>query len=74
MTEEYYKEKVAEVLRNIPVEFHDSLKKIAWDWGHAYGYQEVYGVLLDLVDDLKEPINQFRQRCVKSCAGRVDII
>ena len=50
------------IMRDIPKEFHGTLSYMAYEKGHAYGYDEVRNILMGLVDDLKKPIKNFEQR------------
>jgi len=51
---------------NIPVEFQGALSHLAWEQGHAYGYNEVYIHLSDLVDALAEPIHKYGMNIKRS--------
>jgi hypothetical protein len=66
MTDEEYELKVKEELRDIPPEFHSAFRYMAYENGHAYGYEEVYGHLQDLVFHLAEPIQKYTERLKKS--------
>ena len=50
MNKEQYEEKAAELLKNVPKKYHEKIKNRAWEYGHAFGYSEVYTYLMDLVD------------------------
>lgn len=64
MTPEEYalKEKALFDENKVPEEFRARISHLAWEHGHAYGYQEVYGFLQDFVCDLIPAINKFAER------------
>ena len=65
MTEQEYKEKEADLLSGIPVELHGALSHLAYVEGHAYGYSEIHGHLVDYVDALEEPLKKLVKRLEK---------
>lgn len=62
MTQDEYIIKSEEALRDIPPEFHNAIRWNAWTHGHAYGYNEVYIHLLELVEDLSIPFQKYTKR------------
>jgi hypothetical protein len=62
MTQDEYDIKSEEALRDIPSEFHSAIRWNAWENGHAYGYDEVYIHLRDLVEALSIPIQEYTKR------------
>jgi hypothetical protein len=64
MVSSEYEIKREEVLKDIPIEFHNFLGNTAWDMGHASGYEEVLSILSNLVADIKESIDEFKSRLV----------
>jgi hypothetical protein len=62
MTQEEFDVKAEELLRDIPDEFRSILNYMAYERGHAYGYDEVLNILDELVYKFKEPIEQYTQR------------
>jgi hypothetical protein len=52
MTKEEYEILAEELLTNIPVKYHEGIKTLAWEWGHAYGYNEVYIHLQEIVETI----------------------
>lgn len=62
MTQDEYNIKSEEALRDIPPEFHSAFYWNAWTRGHAYGHEEVYIHLLDLVEALLIPIQEYTKR------------
>ena len=51
-----------EALKFIPAEFQKPIKKIAWDIGHAYGYNEVLIHIRDIADAFEMPIRAYHFR------------
>lgn len=49
MTEEEYNIKADELLKDVPEEYREGCKSLAYENGHAYGYNEVYNHLDDIV-------------------------
>ena len=68
VTDAEYAKKQAELLKEIPVEFHGPLSYLAYERGHAYGHDEVYSELQDLVYGLRDAIRAFEDRI------RVDLV
>lgn len=62
MTPQEFNEKEFELLQLVPLEFRAALSGLAYERGHAYGYEEVLGHLQNYVDTLVEPIEQFKLR------------
>jgi hypothetical protein len=62
MDQQEYENKCTEILVNIPSEFHSAMRQIAYELGHAYGYQEICSVLNDLAYFFTEPIRQYTKR------------
>jgi hypothetical protein len=62
MTEAQFTERQAQLLKDIPEDFHGALTHLAWEQGHSYGYEEVLGDLENLVTHLREPILRYGQR------------
>jgi len=62
MTDQEFSEKQISLLKNIPVEFHNALSYSAWEMGHSAGYEEVIGILSDLVGSFEDPIKKFEAR------------
>jgi len=48
----------AEILEDIPTQFHGFIMQYAWDQGHASGEFEVLSIMKDLAYGLKEPIRK----------------
>jgi len=65
MTKKEFETKQAELLSSIPKEFHKAMNHIAWEQGHAYGYNEVLLILNDMVYAFKEPCKEFENRIRK---------
>jgi hypothetical protein len=66
MTYEEYDIKSQEALKYIPLEFHSAFLYMAYDMGHAHGYYEVYGYLLDFIYNLEKPIQAYTNRLKNS--------
>jgi len=47
---------------NIPQEFRSAISHLAWERGHAYGYNEVEIHLFDLISALQDPIKAYEKR------------
>ena len=62
MTHEEYSNKQTELLKDIPVEFHNTLSYMAYENGHSNGYEECIIYLKEYISNLKDPIKQFQQR------------
>jgi hypothetical protein len=62
MTQEEFDVKAEELLRDIPDEFRSILNYMAYERGHAYGYDEVLNILDELVYKFKEPIEKYTWR------------
>lgn len=65
MTSEEYMTKQAELLERLPIELRTQVGYLAYDQGHSSGYEEVIGVLGELVTALEEPCKKLIAR-VKS--------
>lgn len=50
MSEEEYNIKAEKELKNVPKEYRKGCRSLAWELGHAYGYNEVYYYLQDIVE------------------------
>ena len=68
MTQEEFDVKAEELLRDIPDEFRNTLNYMAYERGHASGYEEVLNILSGLVYDLKAPIEQYTRRITSTKA------
>ncbi len=62
MTSEEYLEREERILSRVPEEFRSTLSCIAYERGHAYGYNEVLGHVYELVHDLLPAIEAFETR------------
>jgi len=62
MTEEEFNTRQIALLKDIPIEFRPCLSHMAWERGHAYGYEEVTSILSDFVSDMQAPISAFEKR------------
>ena len=64
MTDQEYadKEKALFDESKIPVEFRSALSYLAYERGHAYGLDEIWSELIDLVSGLQEPIKKYTER------------
>ena len=62
MTPAEYAAKADKLLQKTPKEFWGVMSGIAWDQGHANGYEEVLNVLSELVAVFEEPIREFETR------------
>ena len=60
-----FHEQQDEILKNIPVEFANALRDIAWEQGHSSGYSEVLMIVGDLVYRLKPAIAAYKARIAK---------
>jgi len=62
MTSSEFNQKQAEMLANVPVEFHSWLQGIAWDQGHSSGYENVISILEDLLYGFEEARAKYNKR------------
>ena len=62
MTVEQFEAKQAELLADIPQEFHAAIRYHAWEQGHSAGYEEVLIYVSDLADALTQPIKDYTKR------------
>ena len=64
MTSSEYETKAAELFtqEKIPMELRGPLSYLAYEAGHAYGYNEVWIKLQDFVDSIAKPIQDFERR------------
>jgi hypothetical protein len=62
MTANEFATKEKELLSQIPKEFHSAISYLAYDVGHAYGYEEIFIHLQDYVSTLTEPIEKYGKR------------
>lgn len=70
MTEEEYEKKAKEVLKGIPKVFHAELKFMAYDHGHAYGWEEILEYLRDFASGLNTPMEKLR-KAIRDCENLV---
>jgi hypothetical protein len=63
--DDLYARRQAELLKQVPPEFHGFLSSKAWEDGHSGGYDEVINYLTDLVTEIIEPIEDFEKRIRK---------
>ena len=62
MTEEECTKTQAEILKKLPKEFHSAVSYMAWEDGHSAGYEEVIGILREMVGNFEKPIQEFEKR------------
>jgi hypothetical protein len=62
MTLEEFHIKQDQILLHLPEEIRSSVSWLAWQQGHAYGYEEVLGHLDDMVSALSQPITYYGLR------------
>ena len=64
MTSSEYETNAAELFtqHNIPMELRAALSYQAYERGHAYGYNNVYSILEDLVYALEKPLQKLQKR------------
>lgn len=63
---EEYEIKLANLLKEIPEEFHPFVSSYSWEKGHSYGYNEVYSYASDIVEQLKPCIEKYREMMEES--------
>ena len=66
MTDEEFAKEQKEILADIPDEFKSALSYMAYERGHSSGNEEIITVLRDLVSNLQEPIDEFRERLLNT--------
>jgi hypothetical protein len=64
MTNDEYIKKSDEILLQVPIEFRSVLDYMAYEKGHAFGYDEVIGILEGLVNSLSPAIVEFETRII----------
>jgi hypothetical protein len=64
MTEDEYNKEHDDLISKLPVEFHGVVSSMAWERGHSAGYEEVIGILSELVDKLSPAIKAFERAIV----------
>lgn len=62
MTEAEFTSESASLLSEVPEEFHGAARQIAWEHGHAYGYEEMILHLGELVSALSPCIEKYKLR------------
>jgi len=53
MTVEEYNKEAEKELKGVPKRYHDGCKRLAYEFGHAYGYPEVLIYLSEITDIFK---------------------
>jgi hypothetical protein len=67
MDELTFLDRQAEILSRVPPQFDEALSKLAYDMGHANGYNEILSILEDLVLALEKPIEDYREHIEICC-------
>lgn len=62
LTAEHFYKLTDEVLSDLPEEFISYVRNTAYDRGHSSGYEEVYQITKEMVDDLKPLIQAYNKR------------
>jgi len=62
MTQEEFDKTQIEILNKLPKEFQSAVSYMAWESGHSAGYEEVIGILREMVSSLEKPIWEFEKR------------
>ena len=64
MTSEEYKVEEKDIFDNYdtPEEFRAAISHLAYEHGHAYGYNEILIHLEDITEALAKPILEYRKR------------
>ena len=62
MTDYEYAEKQTALLKDIPEELRGGMVYLACERGHAYGNDEIFSELTDIVSNLQEPIKKVEER------------
>jgi hypothetical protein len=62
MTLEEFNAAQNKILEDLPAEVRSAVSLLAYDRGHAYGYEEVLNHLDEMVSTLKEPITAYGLR------------
>lgn len=62
MSESEFQAQQADYLTDVPAEFHAAIRRIAWEHGHAAGYQDVLYYTAELAGGLAEPIRKYAER------------
>lgn len=56
---EEFNQKEQQILRDIPVQFHDYFSQLAYKRGHAYGYNEVLNHLEDYICGFMKALKEY---------------
>lgn len=56
MDKQEFESRQKETLSHVPEEVHDALSSLAWEAGHAHGYNEVILILEEFVEALEKPL------------------
>lgn len=65
MTQEDFEARESELLARLPEDFRSTISYMAYERGHAYGYNEVLGHVESLVYDLLPAIEAYTARITK---------
>lgn len=66
MTQDEYNAEIAEAVSDLPLEFQEFVRGIAWDQGHSAGYEEVVSIAKDIAGDLKPYVESYQKRIMKA--------
>lgn len=61
MTTHEFERRQFTIIANVPLPFWAALSAYAWDVGHSSGYEEVLGVLGELVQKLSPCIREYAE-------------
>ena len=62
MTPEEYANREAEILKNIPSEFHGPLSYLAYQHGHGSGYHNILIYLEEYAEMIEKPLAEYIKR------------
>lgn len=66
MDKEQYEEEMKAILILLPAPFHLFVRRLAWDEGHAAGYEEVVNIAINITNALLNPIAEYRSNLLAS--------
>ena len=72
MTAEEFNIKEAEILKDLPEEFRSAISTMAYERGHSAGYEECLIHVEGYVNDLKKPIEEFKERVARNSQPNAD--
>lgn len=66
MTQDEYNEALEEAVEDLPQEFQEYVRMIAWNQGHSSGYEEVVNIATDMAGELEKYVTRYQKRILAS--------